>query len=388
MRALALLWLAGACLRLTLLAIPPVIPQIHAAFALSQAGVGALTSLPVLLFSFAAIPGALLVARMGAARVVTMGLFVTAIGGALRGAATDTTALFATTFAMGVGIAVMQPALPAVVRNWMPQRVALGVAVYSNGLLVGEAISASLTIPVVLPALHGDWRWSVAAWSLPVLAVAIATLFPPRAREHAPRAATRMRWWPDWNDPLTWGVGLLAGYASGLYYAVNAFLPDYLAARGRPDLLNAALTSLNWLQLPASFLMLAYGRRLTLRRWPFVALGALSLVGITGMLAMSDRWLVAWSGVIGFCNAFLLILTLALPPLLARHEDVPRLSAAMMLVGYLCAFAMPILGGYAWDATGSPRAAFFPLLAFGVLSLAIAARIDFRRERPSRAPPP
>ena len=379
MKALVLLWLAGACLRITLLAIPPVIPQIHDAFSLSQAAIAALASLPVLLFSFAAIPGSLLVSRLGAARVVTIGLFVTAIAGALRGLSFDAATLFATTFAMGVGIAIMQPALPAVVRDWLPQRVPLGTAIYSNGLLVGEAISASLTIPYVLPAVHGDWRLSLAVWSVPVLVVAIASLSPPRTATSTTKGAARRRWWPDWNDPLTWGVGFLAGYASALYYAVNAFLPDYLASRGRPDLLNASLSALNWVQLPASFLMLAYGNRLTLRRWPFVALGALSLLALTGMLTMSDGWLVAWSGVVGFCNAFLLILTLALPPLMARPDDVHRLSAAMLLIGYLCAFAIPIVGGYVWDATAAPRAAFLPLMAFGVLSLVVAARIDFQR---------
>ncbi len=54
MRALLLLWLAGTCLRITVLAIPPVIPQIHADLGLGQAAIGALTSLPVLLFAFAA----------------------------------------------------------------------------------------------------------------------------------------------------------------------------------------------------------------------------------------------------------------------------------------------------------------------------------------------
>src|SRR4051812_44895882 len=132
MKAFLLLWLAGACLRITVLAIPPVIPQIHDAFAMSQAAIGALTSLPVLLFSFAAIPGALLVARFGAARVVTAGLFIPAIAGALRGFSFDTAVLFAPTFAMGAGVAIMQPALPAVVRDWTPRRIALGTATFSN----------------------------------------------------------------------------------------------------------------------------------------------------------------------------------------------------------------------------------------------------------------
>lgn len=381
MKALLLLWLAGACLRITVLAIPPVIPQIHDAFALSQAAIGALASLPVLLFSFAAIPGAILVSRLGAVRVVTLGLFLTAIAGALRGLSFDAAMLFATTFAMGAGVAIMQPALPAVVREWVPERVALGIAVYSNGLLVGEALSASLTIPFVLPAVHGDWRWSMVVWSVPVIAVALAFLRPPRARVDAEASRAPRRWWPDWSDPVTWGVGILAGYASALYYAANAFLPDYLASRGRPDLLNAALSALNWVQLPASFLMLAFNRRLTLRRWPFLALGSLSLVALAGLLGSDGGWMVAWSGVIGFCNAFLLILTLALPPLLARHEDVPRLSAAMLLVGYLLAFATPIAGGFAWDATGRAAAAFAPLAAFGVISLGVGAWIDFGRAK-------
>jgi len=105
---------------------------------------------------------------------------------------------------------------------------------------------------------------------------------------------------------------------------------------------------------------------------------------LCGLVAANDAWLVAWSGVVGFCNAFLLILTLAVPPLLARPDDVHRLSAAMFLVGYLCAFAIPIAGGFAWDVTGSARAAFIPLAAFGVLSLAVAARVDFRKARAGR----
>jgi CP family cyanate transporter-like MFS transporter len=267
------------------------------------------------------------------------------------------------------------------VREWLPQRVALGIATYSNGLLVGEAISASLTIPWALPLAHGDWRLSLAIWSVPVLAIAFLSLVRPVPAPVNAGATAPRRWWPDWHNPLTWAVGLLAGYASSLYFAVNAFLPDLLAARGRPDLMNAALSALNWAQLPASFLMIAYGRRLTMRRWPFIVLGATSLCAIIAMVAMPAAWIIAWAGVMGFCNAFLLVLTLAMPPLMVAPEDVPRLSAAMFLIGYLIAFGMPIVGGLAWDASREPAAAFVPLFAYGCIALVVAARIDFRRQR-------
>lgn len=384
-KPLLLLWLCGLCLRMTVLAIPPVIPQIHDSYAMSQAAVGALTSLPVLLFSFAAIPGSLLVARFGAFHVLVAGILVAAAASALRGVA-DLGVLFGMSFAMGVGIAIMQPALPAVVRDWVPTRIALGTAVYSNGLLVGESLSASLTIPFVLPLVEGNWRWSLAAWSAPVLVIGLLawglaprTSTPPKGAQ-----ATARLWWPDWRDPLTWRLGLLSGYSSSLYFATNAFLPDYVASRGHPELLNPSLSALNWMQMPASLLMLLFAQRLVLKRWPFLLVLSISMIALLGLLAMPDRWIVFWSGISGFCNAFLLILTLALPPLLSRPDDVHRLSAAMLTIGYLCAFLLPIAGGVLWDLTGSATLAFAPLIAFAFMAVMLAARLDFRQR--SRLP--
>lgn len=378
LQALALLWLFGICLRITVLAIPPVIPLVHESFVLSQSAVAALTSLPVLLFSFAALPGSLLVSRFGAAHVLTAGILVTGIASGLRGLADGVALLFGATLLMGVGIAVMQPALPAIVRDWVPRRVALGTAVYSNALLVGEAISASLTIPVVLPLVGGSWRWSLVVWAAPVVAIGLVAAWATHRRgETHPAPVGRGRWWPDWHDPLTWKLGLISGFASSLYFGTNAFLPDYLASRGLGHLLGASLSALNWVQLPASFLMLFYASRLTRRRWPFVALGSTALVSLAGMLFMADAWIVFWSGVLGFCNAFMLILTLALPPLIAKPEDVSRLAAAMIAIGYLLAFLVPIAGGALWDATGLANAAFAPLLLFGVVAIVLSARLGF-----------
>jgi CP family cyanate transporter-like MFS transporter len=382
--SLATLWLCGICLRITVLAIPPVIPLMHRSFELSQSAVGALTSLPVLLFSFAAIPGSLLVARFGAARVLTAGIFVTALASGMRGLADDVTMLFAMTFVMGVGIAIMQPALPAVVRDWVPRRVALGTATYANALLVGEAISASFTIPWVLPLLDNSWRASLWFWAVPVFAIGLicAARTARHSRENTAPSAPR-RWWPDFHDALTWKLGLLSGFASSLYFATNAFLPDYLAARGRPDLLPDALSSLNWVQIPASILMLLYAERITRRRGPFLVLSVAALAALGGLLFMPDRWIVACSGILGFCNAFMLILTLALPPLIARPEDVHRLSAAMIAIGYLCAFLAPIVGGMFWDLTGIAEMAFAPTALFGLAALGIAASLRFARDNVS-----
>ncbi|HSN20250.1 MAG TPA: MFS transporter [Usitatibacter sp.] len=373
-----MLWLAGLCLRMTVLAIPPVIPMLHESLALTQAQIGALASLPVLLLSFAAIPGSFLIARFGAARVLVGGIVLAGLAGALRGASFDALTLFATTFAMGVGIAVMQPAFPSIVREWAPQRVGLATAVYSNGLLVGEAMSASLTIPFVLPMVGGNWRASLVAWSVPVFAIAAVAFF--HARTHERRAVSAPArggvWWPDWRSPLTWRLGFIAGGCSSLYFATNAFLPDYLRHLGRADLIAAALAAINWVQIPASFLLLAFPGRLMQRRWPLAATGVLATIAMVGIATGDGPAIVFWSGIVGFCTAFVLILTLALPPMLVEASHVHSVSAAVFAIGYLWAVITPVLGGFAWDVTGVPWSAFVPAGAFGIVIVALALGLD------------
>ena len=84
LKCVALLWLAGVALRLTVLAVPPVIPQIHSDLDLSETAVGILTGLPQVLFACAAVAGSLLIARLGARATLVAGLLVTALGCALR----------------------------------------------------------------------------------------------------------------------------------------------------------------------------------------------------------------------------------------------------------------------------------------------------------------
>ena len=98
---LALLWLAGVGLRLTILAPPPVISLIHADLRMTETEVGILSGLPALLFALAAVPGSLLIARFGALMTLIAGLLATAAGSALRGAAPEIWSLYGATVVTG-----------------------------------------------------------------------------------------------------------------------------------------------------------------------------------------------------------------------------------------------------------------------------------------------
>src|SRR3984957_12204748 len=374
---LLLLWLAGACLRITVLATPPVIPALHADLHLSETQVGCVVSLPVMMFSIAAVPGSLLIARFGLIPALLVGLLLTALGGAARGAIPEAAFLFASTLVMAAGIAIMQPILPPLVRAWFPARIGFATAVYTTGLLVGEILPAGLTIPLVLPLTDGSWRLSFVFWAIPVLLTAVIVgAYAKRVdgtKNAAPSANTL--WWPDWRRPLIWQLGLIFGSVNTIYFVSNAFLPDYVIAQGRPDLVGSALTALNVGQLPAACLLLGLAGQLVTRPWDYAATALASLAALIGMVTSPGVGIVVFAGVLGFTNALTLTLALALPSMLSAPDDVHRTSAGMFTISYSCAMVLSILAGWLWDTTHMPVAGFAPAVLCALTIIALAPTV-------------
>ena len=373
--ALFLLWLAGNALRLTILAVPPVIPLIHDQLQLSATQVGILTGLPSMLLAAAAVPGSLIVARLGVRSALVVGLLATAIGGALRGLFPHVGWLYAMTIATAAGVAVMQVTMPSAVRAWVPQRIAFATAVYTNGLLIGEVIPVALMLPVVLPWV-GSWQWGFVVFSVPVAAIAllVAALGPkPAATAGAP---VRRRWWPDWRNHLIWRLGFMLGTVNAVYFSTNAFIPDYLREHGQGEWISAALSALNGGQLPASALLLLFANRLQLKAWPIIGCGLLCIVATCGIIFGSGPVVVAAATVQGFAAAAILVLVLALPPLLSPPDDVHRVTAAMFTISYSCAVIVPIISGMLWDWSGIAALAFAPIGFSGLLLVVLAPAIN------------
>jgi MFS transporter, CP family, cyanate transporter len=375
--SLILLWLVGNALRLPILAVPPVIPALRGEFNLSGTQIGVLTGLPVFLFAVAALAGSRLITRLGAVPAVVTGLVITTIGSALRGVATDVISLLGATIVMGAGVAVVQPALPALVGRWMPKHIALATAVYTNGLLVGEVLPVAL-FPVLFPLFGGSWRATFFLWAVPVIVIALV-VFVAAPREHAAGASISPRWLPDWPAREVWRLGLIFSSGSALYFGSNAFLPGYLSQAGRADLVSPALTALNLGQIPVSLLLIAFARRLEGKAWPLVLSGVLSVVSIIGIATTAGPATVASAAALGFFAGGGFALGLTLPPLLSPPREVARVSAAMFTISYSGTMLISVVSGFAWDLSGSARFAFLPIALSAVPSILLILTINFAR---------
>lgn len=359
-----LLWLVGINLRTVLLGVPPTLPSLHHAISLSYSAGGLLTALPVLLMAAGAIPGAYLISRVGPRRAVAIGLALVTIGAALRAAVPSAAALFFFTLVLALGIAVSQPAMPSLAQSWFPRSIGRSIAVYSNGLLVGEVIAAAVTLPLLVVPF--GWQIALAAWAVPaglVLALWL-TVTPPAPLTRTVASA----WLPDWRSGRMLRIGLLMGGASLVYFGMNTWIPDTLDARHAHALIALSLGSLNAMQLPVSFFLTVYANHLLGRRWPYVLAGIGSIVGVAGYALAPVSTAPIWAGLAGAASSLAFILNLGLPALLSPSE-VARTSGFMFTIGYGSAFFGPALGGVIWDWSGQYRFALLPMIVGSVAML-------------------
>ena len=374
-----LLWLAGLYLRIPVLVAPALAPDIAAELALSQALTGALTTLPILMLAIGAMPGSLAISRLGPRHTLALAMLVMVLGSAGRALVPDATALMVASAVMGLGVAMMQPALPALLPRWLaPHHLAMGTAIYMNGMLMGEFIGAGITRPLILPMVEHSWRQALLVWSLPALLVTAALYLP---RRDSARPARRPAWLPDWRNPLTLKLGLLLGLSGSLFFGFNAYLGNLLEQRGELERLSDALFWYNLAQVFASLIMLKMARRWVGNRTVILVMALGAIAGALGSVLTDGTLAIASATFMSLTAGILLILLVALPPLLVSAADTGRLSAGNFLVGYTIAFGVPTLGGLIADATGDVRHAIFTMVAYAVAVLPLALTLDLRRAR-------
>ena len=128
----------------------------------------------------------------------------------------------AAAIATGFGVAIMQPGLPTLVREWLPRRIALGTIAYTSGMLMGAMFATVLTIPIRAAAgrrLLAARSRAVGGAGAPDRA-GIFSAEPERRRSRqVRRQAIGGLWWPDWKDPLVWLLGLTFGSNNSAYFS-------------------------------------------------------------------------------------------------------------------------------------------------------------------------
>jgi CP family cyanate transporter-like MFS transporter len=149
------------------------------------------------------------------------------------------------------------------------------------------------------------------------------------------------------------------GMASAVYFGSNAYIPDFLDQTGRHQLISPTLALLNGGQLLTAPVV-AFWDRLLSGRIGFLGSAGLMAIAQVGIVLTPGAGVMVWAFLLGFAAALAFIVALSLPPRVAPAGDVPRMSAAMFTFQYATGFAVPLIAGALWDASGVALLAFVP----------------------------
>ncbi|EPL14106.1 MFS transporter [Pseudomonas sp. CF161] len=218
-------------LRIAFAGVGPILGELR----LSATQATLIASLPPICLSLFALVGVRLRQRFGEERTLFAALLVLAVGCGVR--ALGVHGLFVGTLLAGVGIAVMNVVVPALVRKrFQPTQIGHMMGLFSLMLGSGAVLTAGLTVPIYqgLGATVDAAYLTLGAWAIPAL---IALVFwAPQLGHGQPLAAAgavasgggiRVL-----KNRTAWSITLFFGLQALNLYALLAWLPSIYVERG------------------------------------------------------------------------------------------------------------------------------------------------------------
>ena len=272
--------LVAFCLRIIITGVGPLLPEITESLGLSGSASGLLTTLPLIAFAVVSPLTGGIGRRLGEGRTVLIGLCLILLGTVLRSTA-GILGLFLGTAIVGVGTAIGNVLLPAVVKAEYPTRVGQVTAYFTVAMVAAAAIGLALNVPLSTAGL--GWNGALMIWGITVVitgfiwrknvSLRLGTTDPAEAASDQK---------PIWKSGLAWCVTLYFGINSLIFYAVIGWLPTILQSSGMAGQTAGMVTSLYQVVSLAPSLLVPTlaGKRRDQRGW--LLLGSiLNIIGIT-----------------------------------------------------------------------------------------------------------
>jgi CP family cyanate transporter-like MFS transporter len=363
-------------LRPSMAAVGPLLSAIRGDIALSFSLASLLTMLPVMAMGLAMFFGLRISQRLGEHRTVVLSLLIIGLATASRLFLDSAAELILSAVLAGVGIALIQALMPALIKSRFSDNVSLCMGLYVTSIMGGAAIAASFA-PVVMTRT-GSWRVGLAVWA--ALAVA-ALLFwlaqrskmPPRESNDSPNESF-------FGNSRAWLLAIFFGLGTASYTCVLAWLAPYYVEKGWSEQ-NAGLLLgfLTAMEVLSGLLTPAIANRSRDRRRVLVALLVLIMAGFCGMILSPQHLSLLWPCLLGLGIGGLFPMSLIVS---LDHLDNPRraggLTAFVQGIGYLIAGLSPLMAGMIRDQFGSFEWAWWSLMGVMALMILMVLRFDPR----------
>lgn len=343
--------LVAFCLRIIITGVGPLLPEITESLGLSGSASGLLTTLPLIAFAAVSLLAGGLGRRWGEGHTISIGLCLILLGTVLRSIA-GVAGLYIGTAVVGIGTALGNVLLPAVVKAEYPTRVGQVTAFFTVAMVAAAALALALNVPLANAGL--GWRGALLVWGAAVVITLIVwrknASLRLEATEQSEAAAPEK---PIWKSGLAWCVMLYFGINSLIFYAIIGWLPTILQSSGMESGTAGMVTALYQMVslIPSLVVPTLAGRRQDQRGW--LLLGSiLNIIGIITLMSSTAAAQVTATVILGLANGCAFSMGLALMGFRAKNAvDAARLSGFAQSAGYALAATGPMVVGWLHDLT-------------------------------------
>lgn len=344
--------LVAFCLRIIITGVGPLLPEITESLGLSGSASGLLTTLPLIAFAAVSSLAGGLGRRWGEGHTISIGLCLILLGTVLRSIA-GVAGLYIGTAIVGIGTALGNVLLPAVVKAEYPTRVGQVTAFFTVAMVAAAALALALNVPFANAGL--SWRGALLVWGAAVVITLIVWRKNASLRLEAteqPEATAPEK--PVWKSGLAWCVMLYFGINSLIFYAIIGWLPTILQSSGMESGTAGIVTALYQMVslIPSLVVPTLAGRRQDQRGWLLLG-SVLNIIGIiTLMSSAAAAAQVTATVILGLANGCAFSMGLALMGFRAKNAvDAARLSGFAQSAGYALAATGPMVVGWLYDLT-------------------------------------
>lgn len=363
-------------LRPSMAAVGPLLSAIRGDIALSFSLASLLTMLPVMAMGLAMFFGMSVSRRLGEHRTVVLSLLIIGLATVSRLFLDSAAELILSAVLAGIGIALIQALMPALIKSRFSDNVSLFMGLYVTSIMGGAAIAASFA-PLVM-SRTGSWRVGLAIWA--VLALLALLLWYGQRHAIPATPATVQRKEAFFSNSRAWLLAIFFGLGTASYTCVLAWLAPYYVEKGWSEQ-NAGLLLgfLTAMEVISGLLTPAIANRSRDKRLVLVVLLGLIMAGFCGLILSPEHLSLLWPCLLGLGIGGLFPMSLIVS---LDHLDNPQraggLTAFVQGIGYLIAGVSPLIAGMIRDQLGSFEWAWWSLTAVMLLMVLMVLRFDPR----------